>query len=136
MIRLAAALLCDSANVRENLLSVLGGGITTLGRPDFPAPINCDLALSFYVSTEVAGPMSHAIEVVGSSASGVELFTFETGFGVDVSPTKLPVTTQTVSMVIPVGRMGVPEPGHYQIEVFADGETLASVPFQVEKIDE
>ena len=40
-----AAILCDSATVREGLLHVLGGGINRLYRSELPAPLGVALAL-------------------------------------------------------------------------------------------
>lgn len=135
MIRLAAALLCDSANIRENLLSVLGGGITRIGRPDFPASINCDLALAFYASPRTSARDDHSIRVSLLSPDGEELYSFEAGFELDTTLAIDDDETVTVPLVIPLGVMGVPNPGNYQVEVRADGELLTSVPFRVDKIE-
>lgn len=132
MIQLAAALLCDSANVRENLLNVLSGGITVLGRPSFPAPIGVDLALSFYVYYEDGVTQDHPINVIARPNDGDALFEFETGFSVTVEPGSERTSVQTASLVIPVSLMGVPEPGQYWIDVVSEGRLLVSVPFRVE----
>lgn len=132
MIQLAAALLCDSANVRENLLNVLSGGITVLGRPSFPAPIGVDLALSFYVYSEDGIVQDHPINVIARDNDGEPLFEFETGFSVTVEPGSEPTLVQTASLVVPVSLMGVPEPGMYWIDVVTEDRVLVSVPFKVE----
>lgn len=42
---ISAAILCDSATVREGLLHVLGGGVTRLWRSQLPAPLGVTLAV-------------------------------------------------------------------------------------------
>lgn len=42
--------LCDAASIRENLLSILGGGITILRRPSYPAPLLCDVGVTVHHS--------------------------------------------------------------------------------------
>lgn len=136
MIQLAAALLCDAANVRENLLSILSGGITVLGRPSFPAPIGVDLALSFYVMAEGETPVDHPIRVIARPNEGEQLFEFETGFSVVVDATTASTRAQTASIIVPTGVMGVPEPGLYWFDVVVDDRNLVSIPFQVESTED
>ncbi|WP_144872462.1 DUF6941 family protein [Microbacterium sp. 1.5R] len=131
MITLAAALLCDSANVRENLINILSGGVTILGRPNFPAPLGADLALSLYVRPDHANDLTHPVVIEAvSEATDEQLFALESGFLIgDLSDEQPPYEAQSVSVVFPLSGMGIPEPGRYRIEIKVDGELISAVPF-------
>ncbi|MFJ3381943.1 DUF6941 family protein [Curtobacterium sp. NPDC090217] len=44
-VRVQIMTLCDVANERDRLISVLSGGVTRIQRPSFPAPLKADLAI-------------------------------------------------------------------------------------------
>lgn len=50
--RIIAATLCDFAQVRDGLLSILSGGVSRIWRDEFPAPMGVMLALMFEVSAD------------------------------------------------------------------------------------
>lgn len=132
MIRLGAALLCDAASLRENLVHILGGGITQIVRPDYPAPLACDIAITIYVGADdIDGPFPLSA-VCADPKTGEDLFGFEVIINVSPEPTHGP---QSVSIVIPFSGMGIPEPGQYWIKVSANGAELGSVPFTALKSD-
>lgn len=66
----AAALLCDSATVREGLLNVLGAGVTRLWRPELPAPLAVTLAVIAEMAEEDL-PVPHEVEVTISNTGGL-----------------------------------------------------------------
>lgn len=77
----AAAVLCDFAEVREGLLMLLGGGITRLWRQELPAPMGVALALVVEIApTERAVPHEITFAVrdpasteVGKGGAGLQL---------------------------------------------------------------
>lgn len=128
-------MLCDAASIRDSLLNVLGGGITNIGVPSFPTAIGCDLALSLYLTPERVGTVTHAILVRGKAEGSDEtLFEIETGLKVEITGDERDIRSQSASMILPVGMMGVQEPGGYTLEVLVDSEELAVVPFTVELV--
>ncbi len=132
MIQLGAAMLCDAASVRENLIHVLGGGITRLGRSNYPAPLGCDLALTFYVPYEEGRSGLHVAAFCPDPESGGHLFGFEATINMQVDSS---VGPQSASLVVPFAGMGIPAPGRYSIEVVADGSVIGSVPFTAVIVD-
>ncbi len=77
----AAAILCDFAEVREGLLMLLGGGIVNLWRPSLPAPMGIALALVVDIPPgERAIPHEISLEVrdpgsaqIGKGGAGLQL---------------------------------------------------------------
>lgn len=130
MITLGAAVLCDSASVREGLLHVLGGGITLLTRPDFPAPIACDLALTLYLADLKIERQVHTVAAkCFRDGASEELFGFELELDLDPTTSAIPGSVQSASLVLPMSMMGVPEPGGYHVDVTVNTEPLTSVRF-------
>ena len=65
-------MLCDAATVREGLLHILGGGITRLNRPSFPAPLGAALALQISVHPTEAS-VSHRVEAIIQGEDGSQI---------------------------------------------------------------
>ena len=61
--RIAAAILCDAATVREGLLHLLGGGVTRIWRPEIPAALGVDLAVVVTMSQD-EHDVAHAIRAI------------------------------------------------------------------------
>lgn len=133
MIGLGAALLCDAATTRDNLLHVLGGGLSMLVRPSFPAPLACDLALTLYAKTDGDDEVVHVIEARGRRVGGGDdLF----GAGVELHVNSMPgVGPQSSSVVLFMANSAVPAPGMYEIVITVDGDPLATVPFTAVRAD-
>ena len=70
--RIAAAVLCDFATVREGLLTVVSGGITRLHRERLPAPLGVAVALLVEVSP-AERPFPHQLTIVVTSPSGRQI---------------------------------------------------------------
>ncbi|QWS34049.1 DUF6941 family protein [Curtobacterium aetherium] len=128
MIHLGAALLCDAATVRENLLHVLGGGVTRLPRPGFPAPLGADIALLLYVDgdsgVEVAHKVTGVCRLQGSDDEPVFGFeyTLRTVLGTEDG-------AQSVSAILPAANLGIPSAGAYQVEISVDDKSIGRIPF-------
>ncbi len=60
---MTTALLCDFATVREELLHILGGGISMMARPELPAPLGVSLAFMLELDP-VSEVTEHTIAVV------------------------------------------------------------------------
>lgn len=120
-------MLCDAATIRENLLHVLGGGVTHVIRPSFPAPLGCTLALSFYVKYGGGTDVVHKVDVTGYKVGVSEpIFQYTTEFAIAEEP---PAGAESVGLAIPLDNIGLPEPGDYEIAVGVNDEQLTVIPF-------
>lgn len=125
---LSAALLCDAATVREDLLHILGGGVTALVRPSFPAPLGCVMAIALAAVFEAGQASDHEIRAIGRSddEESLRLFEFGTGFGVSADTTGF----ETLPLVLPLNNAGLPRAGRYVIELYLDGAPLGETRFE------
>ena len=67
--RIIAGVLCDYAEVREGLLTIVSAGITRLWRAELPAPMGVFLALQVEVEANER-PFPHELEVAITGPSG------------------------------------------------------------------
>ena len=129
---LDAALICDAASVRENLLFVLGGGITRYWREEIPADLRVSLALVLGVHpSEMSRP--HELDVILMDADGARLAELKTGFQVD-APTDGPGVDPTEPALIPQAiefAARLPRAGRYGIDILLDAQHRKSLPFQL-----
>lgn len=129
--RVDCALLCDSVTVREGLLHVLGGGITRLGRPEFPAPLMGALALRVMVHpTESDRP--HQLEARLQAEDGATIARVDIGFELNPSGSERPGEELPVAFALPLHGVAIPHVGAYSFELLIDGVHQASIPFFVE----
>lgn len=126
--RVDCALLCDSATVREDLLHILGGGITRLGRSTFPAPLNAALALRVMVHPTESS-RRHQLEVRLIAEDGAPVATVEIEFELASAGTARPGEELSASFAVPLHTVGLPSPGAYSFELLIDGVHQTSVPF-------
>lgn len=130
------ATLCDAATVRDGLLNVLGGGITTLWRDSFPAPIQATFAGLLSVPDE-EDSTGLEVRVRIRSCDLDEPLVPDYGMKLEVDPNylKLPGSMKgapsSVPMIINYSDVGVREPGNYVIEVFVRENIGAEVFFRV-----
>lgn len=132
------AFLADAVSTRDNLLHVLGGGITRLWRAEYPAPMGVDLAFLFTVHpTEAAEP--HRVRIVIQSVDGPpEIARLDGEFALDPADARLgPAGRQPgESLVFPLGlslrQIAIPEPGSYSVEILVDNQHVDSLFFMVQ----
>jgi hypothetical protein len=130
MARVASALLCDAATVREGLLHILGGGITRLHRNEFPAPMQVTLVVQV-VLTPSEIQFSHdvssriqtedgdvVVEAKGHLAAG------------EPNPMLEPGESVTLPLVINLHNVVLPAAGGYSIEVAVDEVHQTSLTFR------
>lgn len=123
------ALLCDAATVREGLLHVLGGGITRIWRPQFPAPLNVDLALVLTLVPAEAQER-HRLRVLVLTADGTQLAETRAEFGLGALPPNLQPGERLIApVVLPLRPVQLPGPGTYSVEVLIDGQLQRSFTF-------
>ncbi len=129
--KLDVALLCDAATVREGLLHVLGGGVTKLSRPDYPAPLGVQLAVRVTGEwSEASGTHKLEVALVDADSEQVALFGADLTFQQDPEPDReLPFSG---AFVVPVQAVPLPAPDVYRFIVRLDGAEAAVVPFRAE----
>lgn len=126
MIRIGAAFLCDAASIRDGLLFVLGGGITLIVRPSYPAPLDSTLAVVLYAALPVNEVTDYVLEG--------ELRSVDTGEKVEIFKLEGNVVLgmpgeHASNVIIPLNPIGLAEPGNYALELRLDGGEPFAVPF-------
>jgi hypothetical protein len=125
--RVSCAVLCDAATVRENLLHVLGAGITRLNRQAFPSSMGCTLALQIVVHpTET--DREHDGRVVVQDEDGAVIA--EVGLGFGLGGDLLPGEEHLVPIVVQLDPVTLPAPGGYSVEILLDGNHHVSIPIR------
>lgn len=134
--QLAAALLCDAASVRENLLNVLGGGISMMRRgPTFPAALNVELALVLSIHPSELSD-SHQLRVEVNGADGEVIANIDGHFGPAQVVGTRPTSDVLQPIVLPLRNVGVPSAGRYAVEISVDKAHLRSLSFEVTDVQQ
>lgn len=127
--QVSAAILCDFASVRENLITIVGGGVTRVIRPEFPAPMGVALALVLELhQMELGKP--HELEVLVQGQDGEQVASIVGGFNLGRAQAE-PGETVLAPMPFDLRNVGVPAPGVYSIEVAVDGTHQRTLRFSV-----
>jgi hypothetical protein len=129
-VRIDCALLCDATTVREGLLHVLGGGVTRINRPGYPAPL-APLALALRILVHpTETDRTHQLDVRLQGADGQEIGKFDVQFGIgdpgEVEP------GEEVSVPLPLNmppNVALPSAGRYSFELLIDGVHQQTVAF-------
>jgi hypothetical protein len=129
-VRISAALLCDAATVREGLLHMLGGGLNMLRRNSFPAPMAVSLVCVPELDRDDLG-QPHKLEVTVRPAQGDDVFgRVEANWEVAGPPSDEGLSTY-LPIILPLERVGLPEPGYYRVDIQLDGGYSQSIDFRV-----
>ncbi len=130
MARVAAALLCDAATVREGLLHVLGGGITRLHRAEFPAPMQVTLVAQVVLTPSEVG-FPHDVTAIIQTEDG-DVVVQANGHLEPGEPNPLlePGESVILPLVINLTNVVVPAPGGYSIEISVDEVHQTSITFR------
>jgi hypothetical protein len=127
--RLDCALLCDAATVREDLLHILGGGITRIARPGpYPAALDVSLALRIVIDPGEL-KRSHESQILLQSDEGKLIADLRFEFLVDSG--NEPGQETALPIAASLHGVGVPAPGAYRFEVLIDGVHQRTIPFAV-----
>jgi hypothetical protein len=134
-VKLVAAMLCESVSIRENLLHVLGGGVTVVRRP-IPSPLGLWLATQLVVSVDELGSEG-VLRVSIVNEAEREVAGAEMGFGSAAHARVVPDPSwhpSTFSMIVPTAAIVIKEAGQYFVRVSLDGEFVSELPIFVEQI--
>ena len=131
--RLDWALLANAAEGPPNgLVYILGAGIDTLWRDQFPAPFGGAMVLRV-LSSRIESERTHKVEVYCSD---------EDGKAVLQQPVVLILPPRTVhsehpqgwdlaaNIVINLAAVAIPRPGLYRFEILIDDQQVRTLPFR------
>ena len=125
---MTTTLLCDAATVREGLLHVLGGGISAMGRTEYPSTMQASLAVIVHLHpTEITTP--HVLRVLVQNADGGDVAHIDVTIDATQLQADFPTRDIVQPIVIPLQNVTLPAPGDYSVEVLIDGMHQDSVPF-------
>jgi hypothetical protein len=120
-----SAVVCDFAQVREGLLTIISAGITRLWRDDFPGPANIFFAAQIELDAQDR-LRPHEIEVVFRGPDGEELAKLKGGFqvGLDAQISN----DDTVLIPIPMDCRGatLKLPGWHEFAIMIDQHQMAA----------
>lgn len=122
------AFLCDAATVRENLLHVLGGGITRVWRPSFPAPLGAQLAVMLTMAPSEAQE-KHRIRILVLTEDGGRVGEIKGEFQVSPGPDVKPGERISLPVVMDLRPLEIKREGTYSIELLIDGQLQRSFSF-------
>lgn len=111
-------LLCDAAKVREDVLQILGGGITDFRFASYPGALVASLALRIEMHLTEA-KTDHAVRVEILGEDGQQL----AQFGGEFKPDQAKVAQQAVGdglftcVALPLTGLQIPRAGRYSIEI-------------------
>ena len=108
------ATICDFAQVREGLLSVLSAGITRVWQTQYPAPLGVMVALIFELAPGSAS-IPHEVQFRVENADGDRLAEGAGAIQADPSPGHDPGEMLTLPMVVDFRSLQLPAAGRYQI---------------------
>lgn len=132
--RFAVATLCDSATVREGLLNILGGGITTVRLPrlsdDMTPILGANLAVTVEFSDADLGDHRFTAEVIRLE-DGAVVHRMSAGITVVRPPDAVEGTPINVSTVVPFQMLPVPAEGVYAVKVGMDDDESVILPVSV-----
>jgi len=119
--KLTAALLCDFASARGNLLTVVGAGINQVFRPQYPAPLGISVALAVQFDEDDFGKQ-HTLRMLVRGPDRALIAAIDGSFGADRPPgTETLAGLQTVvPVVIPLGAVALREVGLHGFEIRVD----------------
>lgn len=120
------AFLCDAATVRENLLHVLGGGVTRLWRERFPADLGVTLAMMIAMTPSEAA-IDHVLQVTVIGSDGEPIAQLDGEIGAQPAIDHVPGEDVNVPAVLPLQRVPLPGPGQYSVNVLIDRQQKASL---------
>lgn len=127
--RITTMLLCDFAQVREGLLTVVSGGVTRVGISRFPSPTPLFLAIMIYLPPNHLED-NHEVRVRFKYPETAEKFAEA---NVNVNP-RAPADQRAdgIFFPVPLDLRGVtlPRPGRIDIQVELDGEHQGDLTLQ------
>lgn len=127
--RVNSAILCDFAEVRDNLLFVVGGGITRLFRPEWPGPMNVSLALMVELErNDRERPHELDVQIIDEDGNPVARIqgAFQQGPGPDTDFHEITFFPFTFDL----RQVGIAHAGWHSVEISIDGRQEQTLRFR------
>ena len=118
--KVSLAVVCDYAEVRENLLTLVSAGITRLRRETLPAPMAVFVAVQLEVSASER-PFPHEVTARVTGPSETDLATINGSFQVASTSDFEADESGVVSLPFDLRIVNVAEFGWHSIEITVDG---------------
>jgi hypothetical protein len=132
-VRLDWALLANAAEGPPNgLVYILGAGIDTLWREEFPAPFGGALVLRV-VSSRLESERPHRVEVHCSDEDGKAILQQPLVLGLPARPVPEhhpPGWDVASNIVVNLSGVPIPKPGFYRFEILIDDQQVRTLPFR------
>lgn len=129
MVELSLATLCNYAQVDQGLLTMVGGGISSLGRPAYPAPMGAFFVLgAVQRPVEVETKSTLSVTVVQLDGAD-EIAQLELHMSTNPIPDGEPAISWVDHVVVPLIDVVIPPAGEYEIVVSQGKTVLSRVPF-------
>jgi hypothetical protein len=131
--RLDWALLANAAEGPPNgLVYVLGAGIDTLWRDQFPAPFGGAMVIRL-LSTRLESERPHKVEVHCSDEDGNAVL--PQPIVLNMAPRQVPSEHPqgwdlASNIVINLAGVAIPKAGHYRFEILIDDQQVRTLPFR------
>jgi hypothetical protein len=131
-VRLRAAVLCDYAEVREGLLTIVSAGVTRLWRSDLPGPMAVFIALVFELDPSERS-LPHEVGVVITAPSGAQVAQVRGGLQIPRGADTQFDSDEAaiVSLPLDLRLAGVAEFGWHSIEISGDDQLLGTLRVKV-----
>ena len=127
------ALLADSAQVRDGLAFVLGGGFDTIQTDQLPAALHCTVLIRLLFHRTEAD-REHALDIRVLDEDGVELLGMHRHIHPRI-PNPMPLGWDIpLITAFAIGHLELPRAGRYSVAVLSDGNHLKSLNLQVRLI--
>jgi hypothetical protein len=128
--RIIAGVLCDYAEVREGLMTIVSAGITRLWRAELPAPMAVFLALQVELEADER-PYPHELEVTITGPSGKDTGKVTGGFQVGPGGDFEADECAIVNVPLDLRMANVEELGWYALAISIDGGEAYTLKFRV-----
>ena len=131
--KVTSMLLAEHVTVSDSgLVNILSGGITSMGRPIFPAPMNVLLVVIVSLDGYESGSVV-TVETTVTSEDGTEVFARAAGqFSTEINPEVDPRCAAS-PIVLDLRQVALTKAGPYMVNVQFEGEEPESLRFQVLK---
>jgi len=132
---ISSALLCDYANVRDNMLTVVSGGLTRLYRPTMPGPLSMMLAIVVEVP-HIELDQVHELSVkITSADTATEVARIVAGLQLDQTIVE-PGESASACLALDIRSVRLEEFGAYDVFVGVDSNLPDQLTFYVKQLAE
>jgi hypothetical protein len=136
--RIECAVLCDAASLREGLLNIIGGGISTVAFQHFPAPLPLTFALRVVLDTHELRDDEPSVRLELVNAVNEEHIEAAATVDFRIPERHRRQLTQEAAFAGPVPLSGftITGPGKYLIKAQLGNHTLGTFPLRIDATDD